>query len=89
MCIVHEFVANCKIIIIILLFYNQYLAYYKIQVLYSEFCLQGPISVKHQLVYPVVLSVIIISVKLANHDLVKSSHAVACEVESEVESLLL
>ena len=35
------------------------------------------------------ISEIIISAKQSYYNLVKSSHAMACEVESEVESLLL
>ena len=50
-----------------------------IDLLYSGFCLQGSISAKHQFLCQAIISVAIL----------KSSHAMACEVESEVESLLL
>ena len=55
----------------------------------QQVCLRSLISVKHQFLCPAVISVIIMSAVISTKlcDLVKSSHAMVCEVESEVESL--
>ena len=58
-------------------------------ILNSWFCLRGPIFVKHQFHSPAVISAIIVYLQsnpiTKLRDLIKLSHAMACEIESEVE----
>ena len=82
----HHFELDCVHLMTLLIFkqvqqIQKFIACRKAALPYSRFCLWDPISAKHQLLWPVVISAIIISVKQSPITklfyLVKSSHDMA------------